>query len=165
MWSRRTPVPLAYSTPYQGVLPATSALHAPSTPEQRASRKCLATSPASANGHGVLRLRGCFASRSSHSAQDDSLRKELRPKLILHFLRLLVHRNSERVKRRRIHRHGNLLQSRSRGSIAKPPSLFRDKVHEKHLAIDFESQFASIFLDRSAGAPPAVARATRPRSC
>ncbi len=29
---------------------------------------------------GVLRLRGCFASRSSHSAQDDNLKEDKKAK-------------------------------------------------------------------------------------
>jgi len=69
-------------------------------------------------------------------------------KLVNHFLRLFIHLNGERLKRRRIHRHGNPLHSRGRGRKAIPPSLFRNEVHKKHLSIDFESQFAFLFLAR-----------------
>jgi hypothetical protein len=68
--------------------------------------------------------------------------------LIHYFLRLLVYIDRERLKRRRIHRHRNFLQSGLRRRVAIPPPLLRDEVHKKHLSIDFESQFATPVLAR-----------------
>ena len=62
-----------------------------------------------------------------------------------HFLLLFIHRDSERLKWRSIHRHRNTLHSRCGGREAIPASLFRDEVHKKHLSIDFKSQFAFLF--------------------
>src|SRR3984893_17210248 len=63
-----------------------------------------------------------------------------------HFLLLLIHRHGERLKWRGVYRHGNPLHSRCSRSGAIPASLFRDEIHEKHLSIDFESQFAFLSL-------------------
>src|SRR5260370_11111588 len=48
----------------QGILPAACVVRMP----------CIAI--AAVFGHGVLRLRECFASRSIHSAQDDRVRSD-----------------------------------------------------------------------------------------
>src|ERR1700674_828399 len=77
--------------------------------------------------------------RRSCSAQNDTAKRH---NSVHHFLLLLIHRHGERLKGRGIYRYGNPLHSGRRGSGAVPASLFRDEMHEKHLSIDFESQFA-----------------------
>src|ERR1700688_2787460 len=65
-----------------------------------------------------------------------------------HFLLLLIHRHGERLEWRGVYRHGNPLHSGRRWSGAIPAALFRDEIYEKHLSVDFESQFAFLSLAR-----------------
>jgi hypothetical protein len=129
--SRKTPTPYFVPMERHGVRPGTLTL-------PTASRERLAGFIVAHAGMGSFDSARPSLQRSC-SAQNDTAKRH---NSVHHFLLLLIHRHGERLKGRGIYRHGNPLHSGRRGSGAVPASLFRDEMHEKHLSIDFESQFA-----------------------
>ena len=116
--------------------------------ERHGVRHVTLTLPTASREH----LDGFIVAHAGMGSFDCSAQNETakRHNSVHHFLLLLIHRHGERLKRRGIYRYGNPLHSGRRGSGAVPASLFRDEMHEKHLSIDFESQFASSLMGPTA---------------